>query len=204
MGLDKERPDMDLSRCGLWIDASLVLNHRKPAADSYRRVGVDNALIERFAHDYPWPSWLHCGDDEAAAHTQQERDYLFNLLIQTTHGSKTSLRAGFDTARLILEAGGKVALTSHESLSTLKVIAKLTGLEQASLFPLKHKSFAHDVFETWDRSDLSFTWAVERNLHLNAEQKIVKILADSGALVNVNSTDGLNTVAKNINKGFTL
>lgn len=184
---------MKLSDCGLWIDASLILNFRRPAAQSYRQLKVDPDLIDSHAHDYPYYMWLLDEGGEQMPQVQAMRDALFSFLMTGPQTPKISHRSGFDLAKLFEEAGGKVALTSHESYEALETIAQVCGFRNAELFPLRSKATAHDSFAKWNRSGQKFTYVLERGAHLGAERKIVELLADNGIMLNIRSYMDLRT-----------
>lgn len=186
---------MKLSDCGLWIDASLILNFKRPAAESYKHVGVDHQLVEQFAHDSPWPYWLLGPVGQTLDGVQSSRDsYLSTMMAREK--VKVSHRSGFDLAKLFEEAGGKVAITSHESLEALEMFTRYCGLEKAELFPLRSKALAHESFEKWNRGGQKFTYVIERGVHLGAERKIVEQLADKGIMLNVKSYLDLRTTVR--------
>lgn len=184
---------MKLADCGLWIDASLILNFRRPAAQSYRQLKIDPEMIDGWSHDYPYQTWLlNPQDSEEQDATQSIRDALFTFHMQQP-SVKVSHRSGFDLAKLVQEAGGQVAISSHESLEALKAIATYCDLNNAELFPYKSKPLAHESFARWNRSGQKFTYVLERGIHLGAERKIVEQLADKGIMLNVKSYSDLRT-----------
>lgn len=187
---------MKLSDCGLWIDASLILNFRRPAAQSYRQLKVDPDLIDAHAHDYPYYTWLLGSTGEYLEEMQFVRDGIFSFLMTGPNKPKISHRSGFDLAKLFEEAGGKVAITSHESEEALETIAQVCNFRNASLFPLRSKALAHEHFAKWNRSGQKFTYVIERGVHLGAERKIVEQLADKGIMLNVKSFSDLRTTVR--------
>lgn len=186
---------MKLSDCGLWIDVSLILNFKRPAAQSYRDIKVDNDLIEAWAHDSPYFVWLLGDGGVQREDDQLLRDGLFSSYLFSDK-PKVNHRSGFDLAKLFEEAGGKVALASHESPEALSAIAAYCGFKNPDLFPLRCKASADRDFAKWDRSGQAFTYVLERGIHLGAERKIVEQLADKGIMLNVKSYNDLRTTVR--------